>query len=315
MSVVLITGSSTGIGLATAIHLAKKGHNVYATMRNPSASPLNSIVNGESLQIKTLSLDVNSDYSVQKAIDRVLEDEGNIDVLINNAGVSSLGAVEELSTEDFKNDMETNYFGTVRCIKAVLPSMRKKREGTIINISSVAGKVYSNFHCSYAPTKAAVEAFSECLAQEVQPFGIKVAIVEPGIIETPIFSKKYKLPHQTNYPNIKRFLALFAASIENHVSPDEVAIVIEDIIAGRSTKFRNIAGPDAAPLIEWRASQKDEDWIASTSIDDETWISGMEQGMNLNVRPYMENESLINFEAPPTTPFSKQNKDYNMQTL
>jgi NAD(P)-dependent dehydrogenase (short-subunit alcohol dehydrogenase family) len=194
--------------------------------------------------------------------------------------------------------METNYFGTLRCIKAVLPAMRERRQGTIINISSVAGKVYSNFHCTYAPTKAAVEALSECLAQEVQPYGIKVALVEPGVIETPIFSKEYKLPEKTNYPNIKRFLAFFAASVENHVSPDQVAIAIEDIIQGRSTTFRNTAGADAAPLMGWRASQKDEDWIASTSIDDETWISGMEQGMNLNVRRYMNDPSLINFEAP-----------------
>jgi NAD(P)-dependent dehydrogenase (short-subunit alcohol dehydrogenase family) len=203
--------------------------------------------------------------------------------------------------EHFRNDMETNYFGTIRCIQAVLPSMRSRRRGTIINISSVAGKVYSNFHGTYAPTKAAVEAFSECLAQEVQPYGIRVALVEPGVIETPIFSKAYQLPEKTNYPAMKRFLAFFAASLENHVQPEEVAKVIEDVIEGRSTAFRNTAGADAAALIGWRASQSDEDWLASTSIDDETWINAMEDGMNLHVRPYMEEPSLINFKAPAMT--------------
>ena len=295
MSVVLITGSSSGIGHATAICLAKKGHKVYATMRDPSKAPLPYIIDGELLPIDVVQMDVNDDASVEKAIKQVLDKEGWIDVLVNNAGISALGAIEELPLESFKNDMETNYFGTIRCIQAVLPSMRQRKKGTIINISSVAGKVYSNFHGTYAPTKAAVEALSECLAQEVVPHGIRVALVEPGVTETPIFSKAYQLPEKTNYPNIKRFLSIFAASLENHTQPDVVAKVILDIIEGRSTAFRNPAGPDAIPLLEWRASQKDEDWIASTSIDDETWTSAMEEGMNLRVRSYMKDPSLINF--------------------
>jgi NAD(P)-dependent dehydrogenase (short-subunit alcohol dehydrogenase family) len=295
MSVVLITGSSSGIGHATAICLAKKGHKVYATMRDPSKALQPYILDGELLPIDVVQMDVNNDASVQKAVKQVMDREGWIDVLVNNAGISALGAIEELPLESFKKDMETNYFGTIRCIQAVLPSMRQRKKGTIINISSVAGKVYSNFHGTYAPTKAAVEALSECLAQEVVPHGIRVAVVEPGVTETPIFSKAYQLPEKTNYPNIKRFLSIFAASLENHTQPDGVAKVILDIIEGRSTTFRNPAGPDAIPLIEWRASQKDEDWIASTSIDDETWTVAMEEGMNLHVRTYMNDPSLINF--------------------
>ncbi|MEJ7770147.1 MAG: SDR family oxidoreductase [Chitinophagaceae bacterium] len=304
MSVILITGSSSGIGLATALHLARKGHKVYATMRNPSASSLSSINNKEHLNIETLALDVNNDESVKKAVKKVLDQEGFIDVLINNAGVSALGSVEELPMDAFKIDMETNYFGTLRCIQAVLPSMRVRKAGTIINISSVAGKVYNNFHASYAPTKAAVEALSECLAQEVQPLGIRVVLVEPGVIETPIFSKISTTPGKTNYPNVQRLLAFFAASVENHVSPEKVAIVVDDIIEGRSTKFRNPAGPDAVPLLQFRASQTDEEWVASTNIDNETWISAMEQGMNLKVRPYMEDANLITFEAQRETSLS-----------
>lgn len=299
MSVVLITGCSTGIGLATAIHLAKKGHKVYATMRQPSKSELPKKIVEELLPIDVLSLDVNNEESVQKAFKQVLDQEGQIDVLVNNAGISAFDSVEEAQLDDFKADMETNYFGTIRCIKAVLPSMRKRNKGLIINISSVAGKVYSNFHGTYAPTKAAVEALSECLAQEVQPFGVRVALVQPGVIDTPIFSKAYQIKDSSTYPNIKRFLSFFAASVDRHTSPDMVAEVIADIISGKRTSFRNTAGQDADALIEWRASQTDEDWLASTSIDDETWINAMEEGMNLHVRQYMEDPTLINFKNPP----------------
>ena len=299
MPVVLITGCSTGIGLAAAIHLAKEGHKVYATMRQPLNSDLPAIIREKLLPIDVLSLDVNNEESVRKAVQQVTDQEGQIDVLVNNAGTSAFGSVEETSLDDFRSDMETNYFGTIRCIKAVLPAMRKRKKGLIVNITSVAGKVFSNFHGTYAPTKAAVEAFSECLAQEVQPFGIRVAVVEPGVIDTPIFGKAYKLPVATEYPNIKRFLSLFAASVDNHTSPKQVAVVIGDIISGRSAKFRNTAGPDAEPLLAWRASQTDEDWLASTGVDDQTWIDGMEDGMNLHVRQYMEDPTRINFKNPP----------------
>jgi len=114
-------------------------------------------------------------------------DEKQIDALVNNAGVGSWGALEELSMEFFRTDMETNYFGTVRCIKAVTPSMRKRRSGTIINVTSVAGKLYSNFHAPYCSSKATTEAMSEALSQELIPYNVRVALVEPGIIETPIF--------------------------------------------------------------------------------------------------------------------------------
>ena len=301
MSVVVITGCSTGIGLATAIHLAKSGHKVYATMRNPANSVLPEIVREELLPIDILSLDVNSDDSVDKAIKQVLDQEGFIDVLVNNAGVGAAGSVEELPIEAFRADMETNYFGTLRCIRAVLPFMRERRKGTIINNSSVSGKIYNVYQGSYAPSKAAVEALSEVLAQEVLNYGIRVALVEPGVIETPIFSKA-DVQEQTRYPIGKRLLALFAASLENHISPIEVAKVIADIVEGRSQKFRNPAGPDAAPLLMWRASQTDEEYIGIAGIDDETWIKATEEGMNLPVRKYMENPSLIDFGAAAAVP-------------
>ncbi|GEO08094.1 SDR family oxidoreductase [Segetibacter aerophilus] len=296
MAVILITGCSTGIGFATAETLARNGNIVYATMRTPANCPqIQELADGEKLPIRILPLDVLDDESVQTAVNKVISDEGVIDVLINNAGVGSFGSVEELSMEIIRKDMETNYFGTVRCIKAVLRKMRERRSGTIINVTSVAGKVYSNFHGAYCASKAAVEAFSESLAQETKPFNVKVAVVEPGVIETPIFRKANAYPEKMLYPNLKRFMSLFAASLENHVPPSVVADVINDIVAGKTKSFRNPAGPDASPLLSWRGSASDEDWISSVDITDETWISFMEQNMGLQVRKYMEDSQMPQF--------------------
>lgn len=292
MSVILITGCSTGIGFATAETLSRNGHTVYATMRSPERSPeLQQLATDNDLSITILTLDVLDDHSVEDAISKVISKEGKIDVLINNAGIGSWGAVEELPMGSFKADMETNYFGTLRCIKAVLPGMRKRKSGTIINVTSVAGKVFSNFHGSYCASKSAVEALSESLAQELKPFNIQVSIVEPGVIETPIFNKVNTVPAGTNYPNIKRFLSIFSASLENHIPPSVVADVINGIVSGESKSLRNPAGPDAAGLLQWRNSTPDEDWVSSGGGNEEDWANGMEQ-MGLGVTKYLKEDGL-----------------------
>ena len=297
MSIILISGSSTGIGYATAETLARNGHTVYATMRDPQPSPqLQQMADANHLPISILPMDVLDDQSVQKAIDFVLSKEKHIDVLVNNAGIGSWGAVEELSMDLFKADMETNFFGTVRCTKAVLPAMRERKSGTIINVTSGAGKVYLNFFATYCASKAATEAFSESLAQELQPFNIKVSIVEPGFVDTPIFSKTNIVSEDTNYSNIKRFLSFFAASLEYASPPSLVAEVIKEIVSGERTTLRSTAGPDAAAMLQMRASTSDEDWINSVAVSDEDWINGMEQ-MGLQVRKYMQAEGFPKFGA------------------
>lgn len=295
MAVILITGSSTGIGFAAAETLAKNGHTIYATMRNPQRSPeLQQLADEEKLPITILPMDVIDEQSVQNAIGIVFTKEGHIDVLVNNAGIASWGAVEELPMEAFRTDMETNYFGAIRCIKAILPSMRERKMGCIINVTSVAGKLYSNFHSTYCASKAALEAFSEALAQEVKPFNIEVALVEPEVIETPIFKKANEIPSDTHYPNIKRFFAFFAASIEQHIPPSVVADVINDIVSGKSKTFRNPAGPGAGGLLTWRCAMPDENWVNSVAVDDATWAESMEQ-MGLDVKKYMQAEVPMHF--------------------
>jgi NAD(P)-dependent dehydrogenase (short-subunit alcohol dehydrogenase family) len=295
MSVILVTGSSSGIGYATAEILARNGHTVYATMRNPERFPnLRQLADDNHLPISILPMDVLDDQSVKSSINFVLSKEGYIDVLINNAGIASLGAVEELPMQSFKADMETNFFGTLRCIKAVVPSMRERKSGSIINVTSVAGKLYSNFHSAYCASKAAVEALSESLAQELKPFNILVAMVEPGVVETPIFNKMNIIPGNTNYHNIKRFLSFFAASLEFHTAPSVVAEVIIEVISGSSTTLRNPAGPDAAGLLHMRASTSDEDWVNSVIVNDDEWANSMEQ-IGLKVKKYLQVKGLPQF--------------------
>jgi NAD(P)-dependent dehydrogenase (short-subunit alcohol dehydrogenase family) len=295
MAIILITGSSTGIGYATAETFARNGHTVYATMRNPQSSPqLRQRANDDRLPITILPMDVLDDQSVQNAFDFVFSKEDGIDVLVNNAGIASWGAVEELPLELFKADMDTNYFGTLRCIKAVLPSMRKRKAGRIINISTVAAKVFSNFHGAYCASKAALEAVSESLAQELVPYNIQITLVQPAFIETSIFSKINEIPSRTHYPNVKRYLSLFAAALENHESASKVADVINDILSGRQSDFRILVGLYAEGFLKYRESMRDKDWINSVSVGDEDWINNMEQ-MGLKVRKYMQAEGLPQF--------------------
>ncbi len=287
MSNIVITGCSSGIGFATAVLLAQNGHTVFATMRHPlQNTALQNLADKKNLPVIIEVLDVTNDDSVKSAFAKIMEYTGKIDVLINNAGIGQLGAVEELPVENFIAEMNTNFIGAVRCTKAVLPHMRKRKSGCIINISSVGAKFYNYFNSSYSATKAALEAFSECLAMEVLPHGIHVALVEPGVIETPLQQKCKPKTDITHYPNLERAVAFFTAATDHHVQPEVVAEVVNNIVNGVSKKFRNPAGPDSEPALAFRASLSDEDWIASAGMDEESWIHTM-KGMGLDVRRYL----------------------------
>src|SRR3989449_1363477 len=182
MAFVLITGTSSGIGMATALAFGRAGHKVAATMRNPQRAPeLARITAQEKLPITISAMDVDSDASVKEGIGRIVKEGGPVDVLVNNAGVERSGSVEELPLAEFRAVMETNYFGAIRCIQAVTPQMRQRRSGCIINVSSVAGRITCSPLSSYTASKWALEALSEALAGELKTFNVRVAIVEPGI--------------------------------------------------------------------------------------------------------------------------------------
>jgi NAD(P)-dependent dehydrogenase (short-subunit alcohol dehydrogenase family) len=290
MAIALITGTSTGIGLATAVALGRAGHHVYATMRNPHRAPeLQTIATQEALPIVILPLDVNDDRSVQGAVAHVLAERGRIDVLVNNAGITPLGPIEERPLTEFRQTMETNFFGALRCVQAVLPHMREQRTGCIVNVTSVAGRVAQAAQGPYTASKFALEAVSEVLAQEVKAFHIRVAIVEPCIIQTPIFDKIGTIPDETRYPQERRIRALFAASLAYPVSPAVVGEQIRQIVESESWQLRYPVGPDAVAFLAWRAGMSDEAWIEFGAIqDDEAWCTRIAQDFGLDVRPYLK---------------------------
>jgi len=285
MKSVIITGANRGIGLAAAMAFAKAGYKVFATMRNPErAEVLRKKVNEESLNITLSSMDVNSDESVNRAIDSILNESGPVDVLVNNAGIERHGSIEELAMTDFKSVMETNYFGVLRCIKRVLPLMRKQRKGCIINIASVSGRIATSPLGAYSASKFALEAISEALAMEVKPFNIRVGIVEPGIINTDMARN---ISHGGNsiYPQVNRFGGLFVASLKTPTPSTLVAHKILEIAESGTWILRHPVGPDAKPFLNWRAAMTDEEWIDRNAASDEEWYSATELDFGLNARP------------------------------
>jgi NAD(P)-dependent dehydrogenase (short-subunit alcohol dehydrogenase family) len=286
MTIALVTGTSSGIGLATAVTLARGGHTVIATMRNlESAGEIQKIVAAEKLPVSLAALNVDDDASVESALGKVLAEHGRLDVLVNNAGIGGGGSVEECSTARFREVMETNFFGALRCIKAVVPGMRERRHGCIVNVTSISGRLAMAPAAAYCASKFALEALSECLAQEMKAFNVRVAIIEPGVIATPIFSKAKPMPDDSPYPHARRQKALFAKSLTNPTSPYVVGEKIREIVQGDSWQLRYPVGPDAVPFLKWRASKSDEEIVNLGGASDEDFklMAKREFGLDINL--------------------------------
>lgn len=274
MASVLITGTSKGIGFETALAFARAGHRVYATMRNPSQSPLLAETAArENLPIMISAMNVDSDQSVSEAIAAILGSNGPIDVLVNNAGVEGSGSVEEFPLAEFRAIMETNYFGALRCIQAVVPHMRQRGSGCIINVSSVAGRLSNPPLTSYCASKWALEALSEGLAGEMKTFNVRVAIVEPGIIDTAMARRIGDPAAESPYAQSARFSALFSDALKNPVPPSLVAGKILEVAESGTWQLRHPVGPDAVPLLQWRNQMTDEEWVDLNAGDDATFFA------------------------------------------
>lgn len=285
MASILITGTSKGIGMATALVLARAGHKVFATMRNPDRYPqLAQIALKEKLPIRVFTMDVDADESVKTTVAAIQKEHGPIDALVNNAGIESRGSVEELDIAVFRQVMETNYFGALRCIQAVMPQMRNRRDGCIVNITSVAGRIAISPFAPYSASKHALEALSEALAQEAKMFNIRVAIVEPGVIDTPMARGVDDNLPVSVYPQNRRIAGLFLASLEKPVPPVIVGEKIREIIESGTWTLRHPVGPDAQPFLQWRASMNDEQWVDWGSTDDDTWYDSIQRDFGLNAR-------------------------------
>jgi NAD(P)-dependent dehydrogenase (short-subunit alcohol dehydrogenase family) len=286
MASVLITGTSKGIGLQAALAFGRAGHKVHATMRNPSQSPeLAETAASKKLPITVSKMDVDSDESVSHAIAAIQKEHGAIDVLVNNAGVERAGSVEELPLADFRAVMETNYFGALRCIQAVVPHMRQRRSGCIINVSSVAGRISSAPLTSYNASKWALEALSEGLAGEMKTFNVRVAIVEPGIIDTAMAQRIGGRPDRSAYRQRERFASLFVAALKNPAPPSLVAQKILEVFESGTWQLRHPVGPDAVPFLQWRNGMTDEEWVNLHASDDDAWYRRMESDFGLDTRP------------------------------
>jgi NAD(P)-dependent dehydrogenase (short-subunit alcohol dehydrogenase family) len=278
MANVLITGCSTGIGYLAALRFARSGHRVYATMRNlAKAGPLREAAAAESLDVRVFELDVDSQASIDRAVAQVLADAGGvIDILVNNAGVTGLGAIETTTDEDLHATFETNFFGPLRLIRAVLPGMRERRSGAIVNVSSAAGRLSGPAYVAYHSSKWALECATETLGIEVRQFGVRVAAVEPGFFITPILTKATDLWAErelTPYADIERRMRdLYAAAGENGGDPEVVAAVIEEAATGPDRKLRWVVGADAENFIAGRDRLTDEEYqTLGDELTDEEW--------------------------------------------
>ncbi len=261
--VAVVTGSSSGIGYETALALARNGFSTYATMRNlEKAKSISDIAKKENLSLHTIKLDVTDEKSVNNAVKTIKSDAGRIDVLVNNAGYGLVGPIEDLSMNEIKAQYETNVFGLIRVTQAVLPIMREQKSGTIVNISSIGGKIALPLSSPYIGTKFAVEGLSESIAYDLEQFGIKVIIIEPGAIKTNfdtgmIVAQKSQNSSSPYYSAMQKFESTLSSIVKNGSPPSKVAEVILDAINAPSPNLRYTAGDDAAFLAQKRKELPD----------------------------------------------------------
>ena len=295
-NIALVTGSSTGIGFETSLLLARNGFYTYATMRDTlKGDKIQKIANKENLPLEVLSMDVDNDDSVKNAIHKIIDEKKKIDILVNNAGYGLFGALEEISIDEAKKQFETNLFGAMRTIKETLPTMRKQKNAIIINVTSIAGIVGVPAECIYVSTKFALEGLSESISYELQPFGIKVIVIEPGVINTnfvpnikypnpianklqePLLKDEEKEELKVNYSNndikkknssyysntIDTFLSHYYSAMNNAPSPKEVATVILEAIKNASNSseylFRYTVGEDAKTFAQAKKNMSDSE--------------------------------------------------------
>jgi NAD(P)-dependent dehydrogenase (short-subunit alcohol dehydrogenase family) len=287
----VVTGSSSGIGFETSLLLARSGFYTYATMRDTNKRQIiEKIANKENLPLEVLCMNVDDCQSVKKTIQKILDKSKQIDILVNNAGYGLFGALEDISIGEIKKQFETNLFGAVRTIKEILPIMRKQRNGIIINVSSISGIVGFPAQSVYVSTKFALEGLSEAISYELEQYGIKVILIEPGVINTN-FAPNIKLPNPINnksqqtmlkeqkpaidysnndtkkgnfshYSNtVDKFLSHYYPAMKNAPLPQEVAtVILESIVNSTNSSeclFRYTVGEDAKTFSETKKNMSD----------------------------------------------------------
>jgi NAD(P)-dependent dehydrogenase (short-subunit alcohol dehydrogenase family) len=284
----VVTGANSGIGRATAIHLAREGHVVYGTVRDVErAGKLLSMASDADVEVSLVELDVADDTSVANGFARILDEAGRVDVLVNNAGVGGNAVVEECSSSMFLDVMNVNLCGAIRCAAAVLPGMRQRGSGTIVNVTSVVGKFGSVGQAPYVASKWAFEGVSEELAHEVAPFGIRVVIVEPGITKSAIFAKNVDAPNSSGAydTQYRRLFQFYAKGLVDATPAQEVAVVIHDAITADEPKLRYRVSWGSDEIVSGRAAMSDEEWVALGAIDDDaSYVAEFQRYFGLDLR-------------------------------
>jgi NAD(P)-dependent dehydrogenase (short-subunit alcohol dehydrogenase family) len=266
--VAVVTGSSSGIGLATSLALARNGYLTYATMRNlAKRDSVQSTAEKQHLSIRTVQLDVTDENSVKNAIQSILSESGRIDLLVNNAGYGLTGALEDIRIDEIRALYETNLFGVIRVTQAVLPTMRKQGSGRIINISSGAGRIGYPGGSAYVSSKFALEGLSESMAYEIEQFGIRTVLVEPGFVRTNfgeniVITKKTQDP---NSPYSQMMMQMKSSSyrrrmIENASDADLVASVVVEAATAKEPNLRYLAGKDVQQMVAAKKNMSDEEF-------------------------------------------------------
>jgi len=243
--VVLITGTSSGFGRACALHLSRNGYCVYGTSRSAEFDR-KTVAAAPDTSFKTISMDVRDASSVSKGVSHILKNEGRIDVIVNNAGIATAGAIEEVAMAEVQNQFETNFFGAIRVCQAVLPQMRKQKSGCIINISSIGGVMGIPFQGAYSASKFALEGISEALRIEVKPFGFHVVLIEPGDFKTNITNNRIMAKgfHDDSVyaDQLNTALPIMEKEERNGADPHQLALLVEKIINHPNPKVRYTIG-------------------------------------------------------------------------
>ncbi|MDP9290680.1 MAG: SDR family oxidoreductase [Thermoproteota archaeon] len=264
--VAVVTGSSNGIGYETSLTLSRNGFLTFATMRNPNKNNnIKSTAEKEKLPLNVVQLDVTDDTSVTSAMQSITAESGRIDVLVNNAGYGLNGAFEDLAMEEIRALYETNLFGVIRVTQAVLPIMRKQKSGIIVNISSGAGRFGYPGGSAYVSTKFAIEGLSESMAYELEPFGIRVVLVEPGVIKTNfvnsmVAAKKSQDPSSPYLQLMQNVATSFQHMLEGGSSSDVVAKVVLKAVTSENPRLRYLAGKDVETWLDGKRNMSDEEF-------------------------------------------------------
>lgn len=285
----VVTGANSGIGRATAIYLAQQGHTVYGTVRATSRQEtLQKMTEAAGVTVHLVKLDVAEDESVRKGFAEILADAGRVDVLVNNAGVGGNAVAEEATPELYLDVMNINLCGAIRCLKHVLPGMRERRSGAIVNVTSLTGKVAAIAQSPYVASKYAFEGVSDGLAQELAPFGIRVVIIEPGVTKSAIFAKSVDAPNSTGAYDApyRRMFQFYARGIAEATDPIEVAKVIHHALTTDEPKLRYAMSWGGQPLIDGREAMSDADWVGLGAIeDDNEYYARFEELLGVDISP------------------------------